>query len=105
VEVAAESLYEAAGLALVIDDRGDEFPRINGRHGGQAYNFIYTAHWGDDVAFGPAMKHDVQHQTTEVHDYGQGRKTAEPVFVRKPGAAAEGEGWIMSYVHGRMLQR
>lgn len=24
--------------------------------------------------------------------------TAEPVFVRKPGASAEDEGWIMSYV-------
>ena len=74
-------------------------PAINGRHGGQAYRYIYTAHWGDDVAFGPAMKHDVQRQTTEVHDYGPGRKTSEPVFVRKPGAAAEDEGWIMSYVY------
>ena len=44
------------------------------------------------------MKHDVQRGTTEVHDYGRGRMTSEPVFVRKPGAAAEDEGWIMSYV-------
>jgi len=43
----------------VIDDRGDEFPRINGRYGAQAYRYIYTAHWCDDVAFGPAMKHDM----------------------------------------------
>ena len=26
----------------VIDDRGNEFPRINGRHSGQAYRYIYT---------------------------------------------------------------
>ena len=83
----------------VLDDRGNEFPRINGRHGGQAYRYIYTAHWGEDVAFGPAMKHDLQRETTEVHDYGPGRMTSEPVFVRKPGAAAEDEGWIMSYVY------
>jgi carotenoid cleavage dioxygenase len=44
----------------VIDDRGDEFPRINGRFGGQAYRYVYSAHWGEDVAFGPAMKHDLQ---------------------------------------------
>jgi carotenoid cleavage dioxygenase len=43
------------------------------------------------------MKHDVQRGTTEVHDYGRGRMTSEPVFVRKPGAAAEDEGW--SYVY------
>ena len=49
----------------VIDDRGDEFPRINGRDGGQGYRYIYTAPWGDDVAFGPAMKHDMERQMTE----------------------------------------
>ena len=25
--------------------------------------------------------------------------TSEPVFVRKPGATAEDEGWILSYVY------
>ena len=51
------------------------------------------------MTFGPAMKHDVQRETTEVHDYGKGRMTAEPVFVRKNGAVAEDEGWILSYVY------
>jgi carotenoid cleavage dioxygenase-like enzyme len=83
----------------VLDDRGNDFPYINGRHGGQDYRYIYTAHWGDHVAFGPAMKHDLQRGTTEVHDYGRGRMTTEPVFVRKPGADAEDEGWIMSSVY------
>ena len=45
-----------------------------------------------------SKKHDVQRATTEVHDYGPGRMTSEPVFVRKQGATAEDEGWIMSYV-------
>ena len=44
------------------------------------------------------MKHDLQRGTTEVHHYGPGRMTSEPVFVRKPGAAFEDEGWILSYV-------
>jgi carotenoid cleavage dioxygenase len=83
----------------VIDDRGNEFARINGRFAGQAYRYAYTAYWSDDVVFGPAMKHDLERGTTEVHDYGAGRMTAEPVFVRKPGATAEDEGWIMSYVY------
>jgi hypothetical protein len=82
-----------------LDDRGNEFPRINGRHGGQTYRYIYTGHWGDDVAFGPAMKHDVVRGPTEVDDYGRGRITSNSVFVRKPGAAAEDEGWIISYVY------
>lgn len=66
---------------------------------GKAYRYVYSAHWGSDVTFGPAMKHDMHRQTTEVHDYGRGRMTAEPVFVRKPGATAEDEGWVLSYVY------
>ena len=82
-----------------IDDHGNEFPRINGRFGGQAYRFGYTAHWGDDIRFGPAMKHDMVRGTTEMHDYGAGRMTLEPVFVRKPHAVSEDDGWLMSYVY------
>jgi carotenoid cleavage dioxygenase len=37
--------------------------------------------------------------TSEVHDYGPGRMTLEPVFVRRPGTVEEDDGWIMSYVY------
>src|SRR5262245_19247589 len=76
----------------VIDDRGNEFPRINGRRSGQSYRYMYTAYWSDAVVFGPAMKHDLERGETEVHDYGPGRMTAEHVFVRKPGAVDADEG-------------
>lgn len=82
----------------VLDDRGNDFPYINGRRAGQSYRYMYTAHWGDNLQFGPAMKHDLERGTTQVHDYGPGRRTTEPVFVRKPGATAEDEGWIISSV-------
>ena len=86
-------------IEVVLGDHGNDFPRINGRHGGQDYRYLYTAQWGDRVEFGPAMKHDLKRGTTEVHDYGPGRMTSEPVFVRKPGAAVEDEGWVMSCVY------
>ena len=83
----------------VLDDRGNEFPRINGRHGGQPYRYLYMSYWGDRVAFGPSLKYDLKTGKTDIHDYGRGRMGVEPVFVRKPGAAAEDEGWILSYVY------
>ena len=83
----------------VLDDRGNEFPRLNGRYGGQAYRYLYTAHWGDEVRFGPAMKHDLERGRTEVQTYGPGAMTAEPVFVRRPNARTEDDGWILSYVY------
>lgn len=83
----------------MLDDRGNDFPRINGRYAGKKCRYIYTAHWGDRVEFGPAMKHDLLRGTTEVHDYGHGCMTSEPVFVLKPGATAEDDGWIISCVY------
>ena len=83
----------------VLDDRGNEFPRINGRHGGQPYRYLYMSYWGDRVAFGPSLKYDLKTGKTDIHDYGRGRMGVEPVFVRKPGAVAEDEGWILSYVY------
>lgn len=83
-----------------LDVRGREFPRINGRFGGKAYRYAYTAPWwGDDALSEPAMKHDMLRGTTEVHDYGSRRMTLEPVFVRRQGTTQEDDGWIMSYVY------
>ena len=49
--------------------------------------------------YGPAYKHDLTAGRTEVHDYGAGRMTLEPVFVPRGGGVAEDDGWIMSYVY------
>lgn len=49
------TLHRASGRVTetVLDARGNEFPRINGRRGGQACRYLYTARWGDNVAFRP----------------------------------------------------
>ena len=82
-----------------IDDRGQEFPRIDERLIGRANRYAYSASFGDDVAHGPAMKHDLVGGRTEVHEYGPGRATLEPVFVPRSDASAEDDGWVMSYVY------
>jgi len=83
----------------ILDDRGCEFPRINGAFGGLPYRYGYTAHSTRRGDAGAAVKHDVERQTAELHDYGPARVTMEPVFVPRTGAAAEDDGWIMSYVY------
>ena len=83
----------------LLDDRGCEFPRLNSAFTGAPYRYGYSAHWAENVVFGPAMKHDVIAARTEVHDYGPGRVTLEPVFVRRHGAVDEDDGWVMSYVY------
>jgi carotenoid cleavage dioxygenase-like enzyme len=108
------ALVAAGNLPVELDERGPEFPRINGAFAGRPYRYGYTARssitarpHGDtapgrpDADAGPAIKHDLERQSSEVHDYGPGRVTAEPVFVPRPDAdaVAEDEGWILSYVY------
>lgn len=83
----------------VLCDKGNDFPRINDKLAGQNYRYLYTAHWGDNLSFGPAFKHDLERGTVEVQTYGPGCITTEPVFVAKPNAEAEDEGWIISSVY------
>ncbi|MDM0109732.1 carotenoid oxygenase family protein [Variovorax sp. J22R24] len=83
----------------VLDDHGGEFPRIDDRLGGQDYQFAYTAHWwGDRVSSGPVYKHDVRSGRTEVHDFGAGHASLEPVFVPRSGATDEDDGYVLAYV-------
>src|SRR5262249_27254872 len=82
----------------VLDDRGQEFPRLDERLTGRRHRYGYCAAFGDGVEHGPALKHDLERGTSEVHEYGTGRVTLEPVFVPRQGDAAEDDGWVMSYV-------
>ena len=84
----------------VLDDHGGDFPRFDDRVGGQNYRYAYTSHWGDGVGFffGPAYKTDVRSERTEVHDFGPGHASSEPVFVPRNGATGEDDGYVMCYV-------
>jgi hypothetical protein len=42
-------------------------PLLSPPFGGRPYRYGFTAHWGKDLSFGPAMKHDLERQTTELH--------------------------------------
>jgi carotenoid cleavage dioxygenase len=83
----------------VLDERGCEFPRFNDAFGGQPYRYGYTAGTSALVAFGGAYKYDLTAGRTEVHDFGPGRSTLEPVFIPRQGGASEDDGWVVSYVY------
>jgi carotenoid cleavage dioxygenase-like enzyme len=84
----------------VLDDHGGDFPRIDDRRSGQNYRYAYQSHWGDGVSFfyGPAYKHDVRNGRTEVHDFGPGNASMEPVFVPRSGATDEDDGYVMCFI-------
>jgi carotenoid cleavage dioxygenase len=82
-----------------IDDRGQEFPRLNESLQGLRNRYGYAGAFDVDASGGPSLKHDLVAGTTEEHDYGKGRTTLEPVFVPRESATAEDDGFVMSYVY------
>jgi carotenoid cleavage dioxygenase len=83
----------------ILDQRAPEFPRINGTFAGRPYQYGYTARAPNVGQNGPAIKHDLERGSSEVHDYGRGRVTLEPVFVPRPDPRSEDDGWVLSYVY------
>jgi carotenoid cleavage dioxygenase-like enzyme len=82
-----------------LDDRSQEFPRIDDRRAGKPYRFGYTTGLGVDMSLGGIKKHDIEKGTAELHNEGEKRVFMEPVFVPATPDAGEDEGWIMAYVY------
>ncbi|ORM32242.1 carotenoid oxygenase family protein [Williamsia sp. 1135] len=87
-----------------IDDRGQEFPRIDERLLGQPHRFGYTVGF-DAAAVGeverPQMlfKHDLVQQTSQTTGFGPGTQPGEFVFVAGDPEAAEDDGVLMGFVY------
>lgn len=86
----------------VIDAESQEFPRPNEALTGKPYRYAYAVSLEHEVAFVGAatrlFKHDLEAGTRQVHDFGAGRIPGEFVFVGRPNARAEDDGWLMGYV-------
>ncbi|MDG2028872.1 MAG: carotenoid oxygenase family protein [Acidimicrobiales bacterium] len=80
-----------------LDDRNQEFPRIDERMIGKEARYGYTVGFVGEE--GPAFKRDLETNDVELHDFGPGRSSQEMVFVPRSPDAAEDDGWCLSYVH------
>jgi carotenoid cleavage dioxygenase-like enzyme len=93
-----------------IDDRPQDFPRINERWTTRAHRYGYsaaTALYGipfapeglppDDAFTNALVKHDLERGTSEVHGFGRDEAVGEAVFA----ATGDGEddGFLLTYVH------
>ena len=84
-----------------LDERPQEFPRIDERLVGQPYRYGYCGSSDHEGLFGGLLKHDLATGTRLHRDEGEGRLFQEPVFVPRSDDASEDDGWIMAYVHDK----
>ncbi len=89
----------SAVRAQQLDDLPQEFPRLDERLTGRPHRYGYGAVVRQPFVHGPIVKHDLDTGTREVHDFGPGRMSLEPVFVPRTADAAEDDGWLLSYVY------
>jgi carotenoid cleavage oxygenase len=86
-----------------LDDRGQEFPRVDERLTGRRHRFGYAPAVGTDAGdidlTGSLLKHDLVAGRTEVRSFGPSRRAGEFVFVPAGPDAAEDEGVLMGFVH------
>jgi carotenoid cleavage dioxygenase len=90
-----------------LDDRPQEFPRIDERLTGRQHRYGYAVELAGGDAFDTAgiVKQDVVAGTSEVHHVGEGRLASEAVFVPASPDAAEDEGWLLAPVYDRATDR
>jgi carotenoid cleavage dioxygenase len=96
-----------------LDDRLQEFPRVDERVVSRPHRYGYSAVIGAvsramislsgdfaDQAFGNALlKHDLTRGTAEAHEFGRDATAGEAVFVPAAPDAAEDDGYVLAFVH------
>ena len=96
-----------------LDDRLQEFPRVDDRVISRPHRFGYSAVIGEvsratirtsgdftDDAFANALiKHDLARGTNEVREFGRDAAAGEAVFVPASAGAGEDDGYVMAFIH------
>jgi carotenoid cleavage dioxygenase-like enzyme len=96
-----------------LDDRLQEFPRVDERVISRPHRYGYSAVIGEvnhalitlsgdvaDQAFANTLlKHDLARGATQAHEFPPGATAGEAVFVPASPTAAEDDGYVMAFVH------
>lgn len=85
-----------------IDDRGQEFPRIDERRVGLRHRYGYTVAFGESGEEGRLVRHDLDSRTSLHREFGADNTLSEFVHVPSSGDATEDDGVIMGFVHNRV---
>ncbi|CAK7286825.1 carotenoid oxygenase family protein [Streptomyces misionensis] len=96
-----------------LDDRPQEFPRINEALVSRRHRYAYTASaaemWRayetvdgvppDEKFTNYLVKHDMLRGDRQLHRFPRDAAVSEPVFVPRRGARDEDDGYVLSYVN------
>src|SRR5262249_56018945 len=79
-----------------IDDRPQEFPRVDDRVVGRQHRYGYATYFGLDeqgIQFGGLLRHDLRTGAVQEKTFGAGTPAGEGVFVPASHVAGGDEAW------------
>ena len=89
-----------------IDDRAQEFPRVDERLVGKRHRYGYAPTVGEGTKGEEALlKHDLVGDDSRMRAFGAGKALGEFVFHPSSPEAAEDDGVLMGYVYDRATDR
>jgi all-trans-8'-apo-beta-carotenal 15,15'-oxygenase len=95
--------FETGAVATkLVFDRCCEFPTINPAQVGQDYRYLYMGTAGAKTGNAPLQeisKIDLQSGTSLTWSAAPSGFVSEPIFIPKPEAIAEDDGWVVSLVY------
>ncbi|WP_066384266.1 carotenoid oxygenase family protein [Anabaena sp. CA = ATCC 33047] len=85
----------------MLDDAAAEFPRVNENLLGRFTRYGYAGKMAQSSLplFEGVIKYDFNSGKSQTHQFGEGRYGGETVFVPRPSATNEDDGWLVTYVH------
>jgi carotenoid cleavage dioxygenase len=97
-------------LEARLDDRGQEFPRVDERLVGHRHRYGYTVGFdtsadGDTDMTNTVLKHDLASGRTDVRTFGAGSGAGEVVFVPNASDSPEDDGVLMGFVYDESTER
>jgi carotenoid cleavage dioxygenase-like enzyme len=86
-----------------LDDRGQEFPRVDERRVGLPHRYGYAVAVGESEGIVGTetrlLRHDFEKGTSVARSFGRGASLSEAVFVPRAASAEESDGWVLLLVH------
>jgi carotenoid cleavage dioxygenase len=89
-----------------VDDRGQEFPRVDERLVGKRHRYGYAPTVGEGTSGNDVLlKHDMVGGNTQSRAFGAQKALGEFVFHPSAPDAAEDDGVLMGYIYDRAADR
>ena len=97
------NLVDETVAKKLIESTCCEFPTLHPDKVGRNYRYLYigAAHndTGRNAPLQAIIKRDLQTGERQLHSFAPNGYVSEPIFVPKPNAQAEDEGWVLTLVY------